>query len=83
MPIHRGPSAPARDAAAPATAGTALAVLPEFADGMAALPGELGALGRRLQSASRGEDWRTCQRLLQQFLDKYLREFAASLEAGK
>jgi diguanylate cyclase (GGDEF)-like protein len=82
MPIHRGPSAPARDAAAPATAGTALAVLPEFADGMAALPGELGALGRRLQSASRGEDWRTCQRLLQQFLDKYLREFAASLEAG-
>ncbi|MBO9717392.1 MAG: diguanylate cyclase [Pseudoxanthomonas sp.] len=81
MPIHRGPSATAREPVA-ATAGTAPAVLPEFADGMAALPGELGALGRRLQSASHGGDWRTCQRLLQQFLDKYLREFAGSLEAG-
>jgi diguanylate cyclase len=83
MSIIRSPSLPGRALAAdtPAPAG-AREVLTGFADGMAALPGELGSLGRRLQSALREDDWRTCNRLLHQFLDKYLREYAQSLEAG-
>ncbi len=56
------------------------ALLPAFAEDMAALPGELGDLGRLLQSASQGQDWARCARLLRQFLDKYLREFARSLD---
>lgn len=83
MPIDRGPSVSVREPAADAVvAAGARSVLADFADGMAALPGELGSLGRRLQSALREEDWRTCHRLLRQFLDKYLREFAQSLEDG-
>ena len=50
--------------------------------GMAGLPGELGGLGHRLQAALERGDWTSCQRLLRQFLDKYLRDFAASLDAG-
>ena len=82
MSIDRRFTASLRDPG-PALADTGpLAVLPAFADGMAALPGELGGLGKRLQSAARGEDWRSYQRLLQQFLDKYLRDFARSLDNG-
>ena len=82
MSIDRRFTASLRDSG-PALAETGpLAVLPAFADGMAALPGELGGLGKRLQSAARGEDWRSYQRLLQQFLDKYLRDFARSLDSG-
>ena len=76
MSIDRRFTASLRDPG-PALADTGpLAVLPAFADGMAALPGELGGLGKRLQSAARGEDWRSYQRLLQQFVsvcqNKYL-----------
>ena len=82
MSIDRRFTASLRDPG-PALADTGpLAVLPAFADDMAALPGELGGLGKRLQSAARGEDWRSYQRLLQQFLDKYLRDFARSLDNG-
>ena len=56
-------------------------VLPVFARGMATLPGELGDLGRRLQSATDAADWVTVARVLRQFLDKYLRDFAAALDA--
>jgi len=80
MSIDRSFSASLRDPP-PAAAGP-MAVLPAFADGMAALPGELGGLGKRLQSAAREQDWRSAQRLLQQFLDKYLRDFAQSLDSG-
>src|SRR5690606_10611916 len=76
-----------KSASPPATAGSVpaaleaaahdpQALLPAFAEDMAALPGELGDLGRLLQSASQGQDWARCARLLRQFLDKYLREFA-------
>jgi len=56
-------------------------VLPVFARGMATLPGELGDLGRRLASATENADWATVARVLRQFLDKYLRDFAAALDA--
>ncbi|RRN53918.1 GGDEF domain-containing protein [Pseudoxanthomonas sp. SGNA-20] len=56
-------------------------VLPVFACGMATLPGELGDLGRRLASATDAADWATAARVLRQFLDKYLRDFAAALDA--
>src|SRR5690606_21014580 len=56
-------------------------VLPVFACGMATLPGELGGLGRRLASATDAADWATAARVLHQFLDKYLRDFAAALDA--
>lgn len=82
MPFDRSTAVPARDPAAATAAAGPATVLPAFADGMAVLPGELGGLGRRLQSALREDDWRTCNRLLHQFLDKYLRDFAGSLDAG-
>ncbi|MBD9369693.1 GGDEF domain-containing protein [Xanthomonas sp. XNM01] len=56
-------------------------VLPAFAAGMAALPGELGDLGLRLRSAADEADWIRYARLLRQFLDKYLLDFARSLDA--
>lgn len=66
---------------APSPVAEAGNVLPVFARGMATLPGELGDLGRRLQSATDGADWATAARVLRQFLDKYLRDFAAALDA--
>ncbi|KAF1687366.1 GGDEF domain-containing protein [Pseudoxanthomonas broegbernensis] len=75
------PAAAAVPAALEAAAHDPRALLPAFAEDMAALPGELGDLGRRLQSACQGEDWATCARVLRQFLDKYLRGFAQSLDA--
>ncbi|WP_372016355.1 GGDEF domain-containing protein [Pseudoxanthomonas sp. 10H] len=82
MSLDRAFPASAGEPASPAIPTGPHAVLPAFADGMAALPGELGGLGKRLQSAARGEDWRSFQRLLQQFLDKYLQDFARSLDGG-
>jgi len=87
MALSRGPAPSAAPGAespgAPlvAAAPDPRALLGAFADGMAALPGELGDLGRRLQSASRGEDWTTTARVLRQFLEKYLVGFALSLDA--
>src|SRR5690606_7621089 len=86
MPIHdRGAPASAlpalRSAPSPEAAPAAGNVLPVFARGMAGLPGELGDLGRRLQSATDADDWATVARVLRQFLDKYLRDFAAALDA--
>ncbi len=75
-PLRSAPPADAPLAGAP----DATSVLPAFARGMAALPGELGDLGRRLQSAIEGADWATVARVLRQFLDKYLRDFATALE---
>jgi diguanylate cyclase len=83
MAIARGPLSPV-----PASPGDPLigatsdprVLLQAFADGMAMLPGELGDLGKRLQSASRGEDWVTGARVLRQFLEKYLVGFAVSLD---
>ncbi len=56
-------------------------LLPAFAAGMTALPGELGDLGLRLRSAADEADWLRYARLLRQFLDKYLLDFARSLDA--
>ena len=86
MAIARGPSSQHdRDSRAPgaplaAAAHEPRALLPAFADGMALLPGELGDLGKRLQSAVRGEDWTTAARVLRQFLEKYLVGYALSLD---
>lgn len=44
-----------------------------FAEGMAALPGELGKLGQLLHSAHTGREWSRYGRLLRQLIDKYLR----------
>src|SRR5690606_5003276 len=87
MAIRSTPAAPSPAAAGSvpaaleAAAHDPRALLPAFAEDMAALPGELGDLGRRLQSASQGQDWATAARVLRQFLDKYLRGFARSLDA--
>lgn len=78
--VDRGQPA-LRSAPSEAVAPDAGNVLPVFARGMGTLPGELGDLGRRLQSAIDVADWATVARVLRQFLDKYLRDFAATLEA--
>lgn len=75
-----GQAAP-RTAPGAAVVPDAGSVLPVFAHGMATLPGELGDLGRRLASATDAADWATAARVLRQFLDKYLRDFAAALDA--
>jgi len=82
----RGPIAATAVSTDPAASLAAAAsdprlLLPAFAEGLAALPGELGDLGRRLRSATAAEDWTTCARVLRQFLEKYLRGFAESLDA--
>ena len=48
-------------------------LLSAFADGMSTLPGELGDMGGRLQSAFRDSDWDRYGRLLRQLIDKYIR----------
>ncbi|MBN6152863.1 diguanylate cyclase [Xanthomonas sp. AmX2] len=50
-----------------------LDLLDAFAHGMATLHGELGDMGRRLQSASHSGDWPSYGRALRQLIDKYIR----------
>ncbi|MBN6103698.1 diguanylate cyclase [Xanthomonas sp. CFBP 8703] len=50
-----------------------LELLVAFADGMAGLHGELGDMGRRLQSAAASGDWPSYGRALRQLIDKYIR----------
>jgi len=49
------------------------ALLHAFAEGMSTLPGELGDLGRLLQSAHDRQEWERYGRLLRQLIDKYIR----------
>jgi len=55
------------------TAHAPEALLLAFAEGMAALPGELGQLGELLHGAHGSHDWKRYGRLLRQLIDKYLR----------
>ncbi|MCW4455654.1 diguanylate cyclase [Flavobacterium sp. MXW15] len=48
-------------------------LLAAFAHGMATLPGELGDMGVRLQSAHGDADWERYGRLLRLLIDKYIR----------
>ncbi|PKH75318.1 GGDEF domain-containing protein [Stenotrophomonas sp. Betaine-02u-21] len=48
-------------------------LLAAFADGMATLPGELGDMGDRLQSAQADADWPRYGRAMRQLIDKYIR----------
>lgn len=73
-------AAPARQAGNDATlqqlfahAGTPDLLLMAFADGMATLPGELGDMGDRLQSAHASADWLRYGRGMRQLIDKYIR----------
>ncbi len=48
-------------------------LLAAFAHGMSTLPGELGDMGVRLQSAQRAADWVSYGRAMRQLIDKYIR----------
>ena len=48
-------------------------LLAAFANGMSTLPGELGDMGLRLQSAHRSADWVSYGRAMRQLIDKYIR----------
>ncbi|WP_329768130.1 GGDEF domain-containing protein [Stenotrophomonas muris] len=48
-------------------------LLAAFANGMATLPGELGDMGDRLQSAQASADWPRYGRAMRQLIDKYIR----------
>lgn len=48
-------------------------LLAAFAHGMSTLPGELGDMGLRLQSAQRSADWVSYGRAMRQLIDKYIR----------
>lgn len=48
-------------------------LLAAFANGMSTLPGELGDMGLRLQSAQRSADWVSYGRAMRQLIDKYIR----------
>ncbi|MBT2767922.1 GGDEF domain-containing protein [Stenotrophomonas sp. ISL-67] len=48
-------------------------LLAAFANGMSTLPGELGDMGQRLQSAQRSADWVSYGRAMRQLIDKYIR----------
>ncbi len=48
-------------------------LLRSFANGMATLPGELGDMGDRLQSAEASADWPRYGRAMRQLIDKYIR----------
>ncbi|MET0288160.1 MAG: GGDEF domain-containing protein [Pseudoxanthomonas sp.] len=50
-----------------------LGLLGAFGNGMASLHGELGDMGKRLQSAHAAKDWETYSRALRQLIDKYIR----------
>ena len=51
-------------------------LLAAFANGMATLPGELGDMGDRLQSAQASADWPRYGRAMRQLIDKYIRTIA-------
>lgn len=81
---HAPAATPALAATDPAAATAALIrlfqqahapldLLGAFADGMATLHGELGDMGRRLQSAASSGDWPSYGRALRQLIDKYIR----------
>ncbi|UYK77359.1 diguanylate cyclase [Xanthomonas sacchari] len=81
---HGHAAPPAEAATDPAAATAALirlfqqahepqGLLGAFADGMASLHGELGDMGRRLQSAASSGDWPSYGRALRQLIDKYIR----------
>ena len=48
-------------------------LLAAVANGMATLPGELGDMGDRLQSAQASADWPRYGRAMRQLIDKYIR----------
>lgn len=50
-----------------------LGLLGAFGNGMASLHGELGDMGKRLQSAHSAKDWESYARALRQLIDKYIR----------
>lgn len=50
-----------------------LELLRAFGNGMASLHGELGDMGKRLQSAHAAKDWEAYARALRQLIDKYIR----------
>ncbi|QNR97102.1 diguanylate cyclase [Stenotrophomonas sp. 169] len=58
-------------------------LLAAFADGMATLPGELGDMGDRLQSAQAGADWPRYGRAMRQLIDKYIRTIEQHSPAGQ
>lgn len=59
------------------------ALLSAFADGVAGLPGELHAMGERLQSAHTDNDWPRYGRALRQLVDKYIRTIQDEPLAGE
>jgi diguanylate cyclase len=59
---------------APAPGAGAEAALGELAVKLAAIPGELAELGRRLNRALKQRDWDGCARNLSQLLDKHVRK---------
>lgn len=58
------------------------ALLLAFAQGMTTLPGELGDMGLRLQSAQTDADWERYGRLLRQLIDKYIRTIEQETPQG-
>jgi len=56
-----------------AGADTPERLLVAFANGMSTLPGELGDMGDRLQSAQASADWPRYGRAMRQLIDKYIR----------
>lgn len=58
-------------------------LLAAFAHGMSTLPGELGDMGLRLQSAQRSADWVSYGRAMRQLIDKYIRTIEQDTPDGQ
>ncbi|WP_314106429.1 GGDEF domain-containing protein [uncultured Stenotrophomonas sp.] len=58
-------------------------LLAAFAHGMSTLPGELGDMGLRLQSAQRSADWVSYGRAMRQLIDKYIRTIEQETPDGQ
>lgn len=58
-------------------------LLAAFANGMSTLPGELGDMGLRLQSAQRSDDWVSYGRAMRQLIDKYIRTIEQETPDGQ
>lgn len=58
-------------------------LLAAFANGMSTLPGELGDMGLRLQSAQRSADWVSYGRAMRQLIDKYIRTIEQETPDGQ